>query len=398
MSIFSPYNLLDGLALTKEQGPTQILIAGDLYPGGRSERMLSQGQDEIWGDIMNINTSHDVSIVNLECALTHAQTRITKAGPNLIADPLCARGLKRGGFSVATLANNHTFDMGVAGLLDTMAACRDAGLETVGAGKTIDEATNPLYIKINNIRIAILSVAEHEFSMATHDSAGVWPLDLIDNYHQIQEAKQESDFVLLILHGGNEYYPLPGPRMLKTCRFFADAGVNTVICHHIHVPSGLEIYNGVPIVYSTGNFIFDYGKPVSPEWFNGYLVSLNIKQNAVTKIRLIPYWQYLTREGVQLMDDQNAHGFIEKVIGLSSIISDSNRLVSEWEKFCSSKHNVYISRILALNRIEQALFRKLRIWPFWRLRRNQIPTLLNLFDCESHRDVALATLYAELKN
>lgn len=397
MSMFSPSDLLGGLVIIRQSSLAQILVAGDFFPTGQSEKILVQGQDSIWGDVINQTSVHHLNIVNLESPLTHAQTKIRKAGPHLSADPLCARGIRKGGFDVVTLANNHILDMGEPGLLDTIATCEEAGLKTVGAGRTLDDASRPLYIEVNNVRIAVIAIAEHEFSIATPYSAGAWPLDLIDNYHQIQDAKHKSDFVLLILHGGNEYYPLPSPRLLKTCRFLADSGANAVICHHTHVPSGLEIYNGVPIVYGTGNLLFHYGKPTSPEWFNGYLVSLGIMHNAVSEIRLIPFWQYFTREGLQLMDDASAHHFLEGVIELSSIITDKTKLSSEWDKFCRSKHNAYLSRMLSLTKLEHYLLRRGGITPFWRRKRDRITTLLSLIHCESHRDVTVAALTEALR-
>ena len=48
-----------------------------------------------------------------------------------------------------------------------------------------------------------------------------------------------------------------------------------MIVHHQHLPGGIEIRSGVPIVYGTGNFLFPMYYPYTyPEWHEGYLVQL----------------------------------------------------------------------------------------------------------------------------
>jgi poly-gamma-glutamate capsule biosynthesis protein CapA/YwtB (metallophosphatase superfamily) len=75
-------------------------------------------------------------------------------------------------------------------------------------------------------------------------------MDIIDNANQIKEAKATHDKVIVIVHGGHEYYNLPSPRMQKQYRFYADQGADFVVGHHTHCISGYEVYNGVPIYYS----------------------------------------------------------------------------------------------------------------------------------------------------
>ena len=81
-------------------------------------------------------------------------------------------------------------------------------------------------------------------------------MDIIDNTNQIREAKASHDKVIVIVHGGHEYYNLLSPRMQKQYRFYADQGADIVVGHHTHCISGNEIHNGVPKYYSLGNFLF----------------------------------------------------------------------------------------------------------------------------------------------
>lgn len=70
-------------------------------------------------------------------------------------------------------------------------------------------------------------------------------MNIIQIHNQIQEAKISSNFIIIIAHGGHEYYQLPSPRLQDTYRFFIDSGANAVIGHHPHCISGMENYKMV---------------------------------------------------------------------------------------------------------------------------------------------------------
>ncbi len=379
-----------------ESDAIDILVAGDLYPGGRAERIIIDWPNTgVWQDVLKETGRHHLSIANLESPLTRRQSPIIKSGPHLRADPLCAAGIRGAGFDVLTLANNHILDMGADGIADTIEACDRAGLLTVGAGKNFQDATRLLNVSINGIRLTILSLAEREFSAATSHSAGAWPLDPIENYYQLQSAKETSDFILVIVHGGNEYYSLPSPGCVKTCRFLVDAGAHAVVCHHIHVPSGLEIYREAPIIYSTGNFLFDEPSAESG-WFKGYLVSLSVRPGCVTRLRLIPYHQCRKNVEIRFMQGSECDKFLDHLCRLSKTIPDETLLKREWKIFCDRKRDDYLSMVYSLNALERKML-KMKIFPFWRINKKQDPILLNLFRCEAHRNACIEILNSTLR-
>ena len=365
---------------------TRILVAGDLCPRGRPEALLLAGRtQEVWGDVAVLTGVHDLNIVNLECPLTCSENPIVKVGPHLRSDPRCATGIRAGGFQVVTLANNHIMDMGEVGIQDTLSACQAAGLQTVGAGCDLSEATRSWAVTIRGLKVALLAFAEHEFSIASDSKAGVWPLDLIDNCHQLAEAREHADFVLVVLHGGNEGFNLPSPRLIKTCRFFAEAGAGAVICHHSHVPSGMEVVNGVPIIYGTGNFLFDPPRTRPASWYTGYMVSLEVLDNTVSRIELIPYVQCLDTAGVRLLHGLAATEFLEEILKLSTLIQDPAAITQAWKNFCEARRSEYLARLIAANRLEERLWAR-QLLPQWLIRR-RTPNWLGLIRCQAHHDV-----------
>ncbi len=369
-----------------------ILVTGELCPLGRPEKFL-RGSNAIafWDEVIQVTTDHDFCITNLECPLTERHTPVNKIGPTFRADPECAIGIRNGGFDLVSLANNHIFDMGKHGIERTLQACRDADLSTVGAGIDITQAAKPFIVTIKGIRIAILAYAEAEFSTATLTSAGACPLDEVDNYYQIRSAHERSDFVLVILHGGNEYYSLPSPRLQKVCRYFADLGAGAIVCHHSHVSSGFEVINGVPIFYGTGNFLFDWPKRRTASWYKGYMVSLSIKKDQVNRFELIPYEQCKDKVGVQLLLTETAkESFFEEIKQLNSVIADQQSLDHHWQSFCSNKQFQYLGAVFAGNAFTKLMWRR-RWMNRKRLGRRRL-IALNLIRCQAHRDVLIAAL------
>lgn len=374
-----------------------IILTGDFCPIGRVEKFcLNNEFEKIYGNALPILRDKDLSITNLECPLTKKFNPIKKTGPNLIAVPGCIDVLKYGGFDIVTLANNHVLDQDEKGLRDTLQICKESDIKTVGAGENLTTAMYPLFITIKDKKIAILNFAEHEFSIATKNSAGAAPLNLIKNYHHILEAKKKSDIVIIIIHGGNEYYPLPSPRMMETYRFFADLGVTAIVGHHTHCSSGLEIYKGIPIFYSLGNFIFDWKDKVFESWHEGYFIKLTIAKNKVTNIALNPYFQCKNNPGLQLMDEDESTKFLKKIEEYSNIIQDSDLLENKWLSFCKSQEVNYLSMVLSLNLVKRQLLKR-NLLPEFFFKKKSFITLLNIFRCQAHRDVSIEMLRKEIK-
>jgi poly-gamma-glutamate synthesis protein (capsule biosynthesis protein) len=373
-----------------------IIFTGDFCPIGRVETLcLTNKFEKIYGNALPFLKDKDLSITNLECPLTEKSNPIKKTGPNLIADPSCVDALRFGGFDIVSLANNHVLDQDEKGLRDTLQTCKKSGLKTVGAGENLAAAMRSLFVTIKDKKIAILNFAEHEFSIATQNSAGAAPLNPIKNYYQILEAKRTSDIVIIIIHGGNEHYPLPSPRMVETYRFFADLGVTAIIGHHTHCSSGFEIYNGVPIFYSLGNFIFDWKDIKFKSWHEGYFIKLTIANNKVTNIVLTPYFQCRNDPGLQLMDEDESTKFLKKIEEYSNIIRDSDLLRNKWLSFCKSQKINYLSMVLSQNIFQSQLLKR-NLLPEFFLKKKRLLMLLNLFRCQAHKDVAIEIVKQQL--
>jgi poly-gamma-glutamate synthesis protein (capsule biosynthesis protein) len=274
-------------------------------------------------------------------------------------------------------------DMGEKGLIDTFENCSKTGLITVGAGKNLEEARKPLILEKNKIKVGILAFAEHEFSIAGETKSGANPLEPIDNFKDIQVLSTQVDKVIVIFHGGNEYYPYPRPGMVKLCRFYVDAGADAVICHHSHTTNGYEIYKDSPIFYGIGNFFFPKKTSEITDWNYGFMVSLEISVKKPLTFNLIPF--YFDQNQIYILEDNSKDNFINEVQLKSEILMDHDKLQQQWRKFCESKHKQYLYNLLSYNRYDRILYRLKIIKPGYF--KNKILTLYNYILCESHREL-----------
>ncbi len=368
---------------------TSILITGDFCPIKRNQTFVESADfDAIFGEFATLSNQADLAITNLECPLTETNNPIEKSGPAIKANPRSIEALKYAGFKLVTLANNHIMDFGSEGLQSTLDVCAKANIETVGADKNVNEARKPYVTIINGLKIGFLNFAENEFCTTKGDEYGANPLNPVANFYDIKNTKEQVDFLFVIVHGGREHYQLPTPRVRENFRFFIDAGADAVVSHHTHCYSGYEMYNGKPIFYSLGNFIFDYKKKYQKgKWTQGYAVQFLI-ENTTLQFELIPYVQGRSESAtLQLLNSSQREDFDKSISDLNATISDDQRFFSAWNDYITTQKDSYEALLFVQNKYIRKLM-SMKIWPkiYFRSRSHKT-ILLNLFRCETHREI-----------
>lgn len=369
-----------------------VNIGGDfcIAPGYLDKDLLST-------DIKEVYQTSDINIVNLECPVnTNGDTnKIIKHGPHLQTTDKIIDYLRQLNVSVVTLANNHILDYGVQGVEDTLAACKKSNIACVGAGSNLKEAGKHIVVQKNNIKIAVVNFCENEWSVATEKTAGANPLDIIENISQIKKAKQEADIVIVICHGGNEYYNLPSLRTKKLFRFFADNGADAVISHHTHCISGYEVYNKVPILYGLGNMLFTK-ESEEPGWFTGLTAQLNIEKNKPVQCSFLPTHQSINYRLSLSIEKEEV---LKEVERLSSIIAEDDKLKKEWDTLVEKRAAQYLYTFSAVpvlpGRYVKSSLRKLgfvnKLLP-----KKYLTGIINYITCEAHREIATEALKKKL--
>lgn len=377
-------------------GKGKIVVTGDCCPGiGRVKQPAIRAEAfEIFGEFLTMIKNAELSITNLETPLIDQGTSIDKTGPALKSTPKTVEILKKAGFDLFTLSNNHIMDYGRDGLGLTLKVCNNAGINTVGAGLSPDEINKSYYSNVGGKRVAVINVAENEFGTLHQGGAGGHSLDPVANYNSILDAKKSSDRVLVVIHGGHEHVELPSPRMKKTYRFFVDAGADAVISHHTHCISGYEEYRGAPIFYGIGNFLFDNetGSKVT-SWNKGIIVVLSVEDKGFS----FDYHHFIqngSAAGLKKPTIEEIKHQKLKIDLLNQMIADDQKLEEEFTKTCTQSRNRYSSYIEPhSSRILHYLQNRHWIPSF--LSKQKKLLLLNLIRCESHRETLIQLLQNE---
>lgn len=371
-----------------------FLIAADFAPQARIKELILKQDFRFFDDIRRWTNQADYSIVNLEAPLIQCnpQNAISKTGPNLCAPVETTGAIRYAGFDAVTLANNHFRDYGQAGVDSTINACQEAKIDYVGGGTNIEKCRKPLFKSIKGERIAIINVCENEWSIATAERGGSNPLNPIQQYYDIQEAKKEAQYIIVIVHGGTEWYNLPSPRMKETYRFFIDAGADAVINHHQHCYSGYETYNNKPIFYGLGNFCFDKGMQEPTFWNEGYMVM--IKFDKTISFELIPYVQCAREATITILEDRTS--FYDSIEKLNEIIANDNLLQIKFQEKAFQR-GMMVKELLEPfpNRIFTSM--RARGWFPSLVSKKKLTNLLAHTQCEAHRDIMVEYLQNIIK-
>lgn len=223
----------------------------------------------------------DIAIANLEIPLTDVRTptRLKSAADLkarrqfvLRADPRHLTHLRSAGFDLLALGNNHTMDFGPAGMRQTRALLRRAGIGAAGAGENQTEAEAPAVFALDRgPRVALVSylafVTDRAMAVcgpAGPQRPGIATLNLGGQLNTparerlraiVARARTQADIVVVALHWGIERESRPREWQVRLGRAFASAGADVVLGAHPHVLQGVEVVNGTPILYSTGNLI-----------------------------------------------------------------------------------------------------------------------------------------------
>ena len=255
-----------------------LVFGGDATFGGHYTAIAKESaKDPTWSfrNIKEIFDSTDLAMVNCENAITEADKKVLKKF-NFKMRPEQTEIFKRNNISLVTIANNHVYDYGKEGLLDTIENLDKYGIEHVGAGANLEQARNPVVKTIHGKKLYFLAYGN--YSPATATSPGVAYRNPAYVIEDIRRAKARgADLVIINLHWGVErsIYPTQGDQSLAHSAI--DNGADIIIGHHPHVIQPVEIYKKKIIAYSLGNFIFG-GNSSGPR--EGMLIKVKINSDS----------------------------------------------------------------------------------------------------------------------
>ena len=304
-----------------------ILVTGDFamspQSAGKRDAVVAPPLDTVISE-------STCAIANFEGAIETPSPPVEKFGPHIAIDSSAPTRLSAWGFDAVTLANNHSIDFGSPGLSETISACEQAGLWTVGAGSTVDSASNPSYFEAGDTKVAVLNASEtitrHYYRDFSPTIAEISHPRFISN---ISQASSHADVVIVIAHTGIPGTPLPPVQLQSRFRQFIDHGADVVIGHHPHVPQGWERYDGKFILYSLGDFLFQTNTPDFGNKSWGLVATMYLTGDAVTTVELLPV-ETRGPPVEPVTTGPRAHDVRVYLKQSTDIIADADQLAAYW--------------------------------------------------------------------
>ncbi len=221
-------------------------------------------------ELIDLMSDADICMVNNEFCFSTRGSKQDKQYTFRV-DPKYATALNEMGVDIVTLANNHALDFGKEALSDTFTTMDDVGIKYCGAGETKDRAKELQVFEQNGKTIGFLAasrvIPEGSWNIDSSQPGMFCTYDDSQLNAEIKKAKEVCDYVVVYVHWGVEREAMPEDYQRNMGKHYIDAGADLVIGSHSHCLQGIEFYNGKPIFYSLGNYIFnkDIGKTMAVE-------------------------------------------------------------------------------------------------------------------------------------
>jgi len=318
--------------ITVDAGPTtfpvRLNFVGDIMlargydnPGGLIDTL---GVDGIFDPTLPfLGDAANITVANLECPLTAQGTPHPTKPIVFRGKPRNCEGLAHAGIDVVSQANNHVVDYGLVGLRETQDSLTAHGILFSGAGADEYEAFRPVFVQRSGVNIAFLASCNRTgqydnyqpYLDAGFNKPGFALLDSFNLGAQIRTVSADADRVIVEMHSGIEYSPVPpdggrletrtpesetpedefySPRDVEpdlhdiALRHQAiDQGADLVVNSHPHILQGFEVYRGRLIAHSLGNFTFDL---TYAECFPSVILNAQLDASGFFDYSLVPVW------------------------------------------------------------------------------------------------------------
>lgn len=203
----------------------------------------------------------DLTVINEEFPFSVRGEQAKDKQFTFRVDPSYVKIFQEMGVDMVTLANNHVLDYGDDALMDTLETLEQAEILYAGAGEQREQAMQLQVKEVNGVRIGMLAasrvIPEVSWNIENHQPGVFCTYDPSLLLEKVRAAKNSCDYLFVYIHWGVERNTEPEEYQKNLARQYIDAGADAVIGSHPHVLQGIEFYQGNPIFYSLGNFIFN---------------------------------------------------------------------------------------------------------------------------------------------
>jgi len=216
----------------------------------------------------------DIGYVNLETPLCSDGRHIGA----FCSSPEYIHALRENNIKIVSIANNHSFDAGERGFIETINILKKNNIKYFGGGLNIEEARGGEIIEVKGVKLGFLgytSICNSFFiSLAKNNQPGILPLFEPIVLNDIRSLKKKCDFLVVAPHFDIENVSKIHRNSIDIAHKMVDCGADLIIGSHAHVPKPIETYNGKLIIYCLGNLIF-----LQKTWGNSLVAQVTLSDS-----------------------------------------------------------------------------------------------------------------------
>ena len=283
-----------------------LVFGGDCFFGTRTSQSLytDRQKEKVFEDVAPLLKQADIAFVNAEGVIAGGGLPAEKIDRDPLyyrVHPNAASMLAEAGVDVVTIGNNHAGDYGPDAMAEMMDRLLTHGVQFTGGGYDAADAAAPPVFLVGDTGVAVVGVDltfERKFA-AGKDKPGTlyagltdegWDMDgTVESLTAVlRHLRKEANVVLLSPHWGRNWQQAPTPEIRRLARRLIEAGYDGILGHSAHLVQGVELIDGKPIIYDTGNFLLSYGRPNDYDEHEALLYRIHFNKAGVTRLEARP--------------------------------------------------------------------------------------------------------------
>ena len=297
-----------------------VCCLGDVIVSGEWETVADEGRlATVLGDLAALGADDDLRFGCFETTLEAGAGVIPKEPRGIGRPEVLAECLATLDFDGVSLANNHAFDGYWEGFEAVCQLLADSETASFGAGADSRAAAAPWRVERQGIRFGWLGYTALDTTpshVASSDGYGVNPLVEEKALAEVARLSRDVDHVIVSLHWGGEYFPIPAPEAITFARRLIDRGARLVVGQHAHVVQGVEVHGDGVIAYNQGSATTtDHAiagrKAIhqSKDARSSFALRARFDRSALREVELVPF---RTEIGRVLVGDRRARKLLEQ--------------------------------------------------------------------------------------
>lgn len=277
-----------------------LTFGGDIMLDRGTRKVIERkGTDFLFEDIRSVLLHSGYTIANLECTAFNDSLKPVPKKFNFRANPEWLPVLRNNGISYVTLANNHAYDFGDKGIVQTLTHLKNSRIQAIGYRDSLSVNCQPALFEKGKTTVAVFNstfLQQDNSIICNYDEK-----ELVATIHDFK-TKNPSCLIFVVLHWGIEMELRPQSEQKKHAHTLIDQGATVIIGHHPHVVQTIEKYNNGFIFYSIGHFIFDNNQEPANK---GILAQFDVDAGQIKKVRIIPF-NIVNSKPIRMTAEQSA--------------------------------------------------------------------------------------------